>query len=99
MENLISILFSLNGVIVVASYAPQVFKLSRAHDAVKNFSFPSWTLWLWSSFVGFIYSITIVSDILLIIISGLGFLGNLLIWFLILIKRNQYKNSNTIPHY
>jgi len=91
MEILLTILIFLyasTGILTIIGYFPTIKDLTKK---VASANIPSYIIWTFCGGITFIYSIWIISDLLLEIVTGLNFISCAIILFLAL--KLKYKNN------
>lgn len=86
----ITTLYAGNSLITLLAYLPQIKKLLWSKSKPVNFSFLSWTMWTYSGLIATMYAIFIVSDMLLMLVSGINFIGCFAVWLLVIYKNAKY---------
>lgn len=75
MQELLTILIFLyasTGIIAIIAYLPTIKDLLKG---IPSANIDSYFIWSFTSFVSFMYAIFIISDLLLEIVTGLGFVS------------------------
>lgn len=69
MIDLIKVLYSLSGLIVVASYIPQIYKLIKDINNAAGLSIYTWFGWSTTSIISVIYGVYVLKDPLFLYFS------------------------------
>ncbi len=76
---IISFLYASTGVVATIGYLPTIKDLIKGKLSANVSSYIIWTT---CAFITFVYSLFVISDLLLEIVTGLNFLSCLIIWIL-----------------
>ncbi|UCC91985.1 MAG: hypothetical protein JSV39_01860 [Candidatus Aenigmatarchaeota archaeon] len=67
---IIVFLYAITGIAIIIGYFPTIKDLVRKKESANIHSYIIWTF---TSFIAFLYALFIISDLLLEIVTGLGF--------------------------
>lgn len=93
LTTILTMLLGLNGVISIAAYAPQIYKLVISTGRSEAISIASWLLWLWTNTVAVLFAVFVVKNPTLIIVDSIGLLGVIAVLALTLWNRH-YRFAN-----
>lgn len=91
---IISFFYALGGLIALIGYLPTIKDLYQKKPSANV---NSYIIWTFTTGVGFLYSIVVISDLLLEIVSGMGFLSCAIIMVLAIRLKYSKKGSNIVP--
>jgi hypothetical protein len=98
MENTISFLYLLNGLVVIIAYVPQAIKLKGIKERPVNFSTATWSLWTYTAIVALSYALFVNKDPNFILVASLNLICVTAILLIILYKTLKYPKLKTIPN-
>jgi hypothetical protein len=89
---IISFLYAGTGIVATIGYLPTIRDLLKG---IQSANIPSYIIWTLCAFITFLYSLFVISDLLLEIVTGLNFISCALIWILAFrIKHIKKKKHN-----
>ena len=90
LEFLFELLYPIVPIIAVIGYGPQIYKVLKATDDIRNFSLLTWSVWLGTWIIGFGYSSISVGDVMLSLTAGINAVLHLVLIGIVCYKRNAY---------
>lgn len=89
--NIIGLLYSTVGIVVLFGYMPQISKLWKSETDCREISITSWMIWNYTAIVSLLYSVFDLADIKFSLVNSVNVACINIIILLTLYKRSAYK--------
>ena len=87
LQNLVTALYSLSGLIVLIAFIPQIINLFNDKTSSESMSLPTWCLFLVNSTVIVTYSLFVNGDSLFVLSAAVGWIGTTVVCGLVVRNR------------
>jgi lipid-A-disaccharide synthase-like uncharacterized protein len=91
--DILSILYSVSGLIFGAAFVPQILTLARDHSGAVSTSISTWLVFSLCNLVSLSYACTHSHDVCFIFCTTVGAMGNITVLVLACLRRIQFKVS------
>ena len=92
--DIISVLYSTVGVVLLIGFIPQILRLIRTHTDCRDISISTWMIWNYTACVSLIYSIIVLPDLKFALVNAVNVMGVNSIIALTLYKRHIHKKNS-----